>query len=548
MRLLLALCLCLFTPFAALSEGKSIIVLDASGSMWGQIDGRPKLEIAREALASVLTTLPEGTEIGLMAYGHRSKGDCADIELIVPPAAGTAQAITDAANTMKFLGKTPLTDAVRQAAGDLRSTEEKATVILITDGIETCDADPCALGTELEASGVDFTAHVVGFGLTAEEGATVACLAQNTGGQYIEAKDAGALVQALQTTVAAEPVVEPEPAPVVEPDPSPVVVVVNFAPTAVLASGIAIPDDNTDIAWEVYAIKPDGTRGDRITTEYNDYKGFIEPGTYRLLARLDTVEVEQDVTLTADRLTAPEVVMNAARVLLHPKAAAEAAVDDSAALQFTNAAGLDTTSYGDTRIYLAAGDTVVTGKMGAATVSETLTLTAGQMLDRDFIIGAGVAGIEGYYTEGLKIEDGAHFVEVLAAAKDLNGNRASVGGTYGAGATFDLPAGDYVAHVTLGAAAGETPFSVKVGERVDVQVVLNAGVLAVSAPGASSIEVMAARKDLNGNRASLDFQYNETVNVTVPAGDYVAVATRGDVQAEAAGSVKAGERTELAIP
>ena len=118
----------------------------ASGSMWGQIDGRAKLEIAREALGTVLTGLPENTEIGLMAYGHRTKGDCGDIELIVPPASGTGPAIIDAANAMKFLGKTPLSDAVRMAAGDLRSTEEKATVILITDGIETCDADPCALG------------------------------------------------------------------------------------------------------------------------------------------------------------------------------------------------------------------------------------------------------------------------------------------------------------------------------------------------------------------------------------------------------------------
>ena len=103
-----------------LAEGKSIIVLDASGSMWGQIDGRPKLEIAREALGSVLSGLDPATEIGLMAYGHREKGSCTDIELVVPPAPGTAQAITDAANAMKFLGKTPLTEAVRRAASELK--------------------------------------------------------------------------------------------------------------------------------------------------------------------------------------------------------------------------------------------------------------------------------------------------------------------------------------------------------------------------------------------------------------------------------------------
>jgi len=179
----LALCLfALLSPLAALAEGRSIIVLDGSGSMWGQIDGRPKLEIAREALGEVLRDLPAGGEVGLMAYGHREKGSCEDIELLVPPAQGTGPAIAAAANALQFKGKTPLSEAVRRAAAELRSTEEKATVILITDGIETCAADPCALGAELEASGVDFTAHVVGFGLSEDEGAQVACLAKATGG------------------------------------------------------------------------------------------------------------------------------------------------------------------------------------------------------------------------------------------------------------------------------------------------------------------------------------------------------------------------------
>ena len=179
----LATLFALTLPASALAEGQSIIVLDGSGSMWGQIEGRPTLDIAREALAGVLQGVDPAAELGLMAYGHREKGSCEDIEVIVPPGPGTAAAITEAAAAMKFLGKTPLTEAVRRAAVELRATEAKATVILITDGIETCDADPCALGRELEASGVDFTAHVVGYGLTAEEGRTVACLAENTGGR-----------------------------------------------------------------------------------------------------------------------------------------------------------------------------------------------------------------------------------------------------------------------------------------------------------------------------------------------------------------------------
>ena len=109
----IALCL-LFLPNLALADGRTIIVLDASGSMWGQIDGKPKLEIARAALAEVLKTIPADTELGLIAYGHRDKGSCDDIETIVAPAKGTAQAISDAAAKMQFLGKTPLTEAVRR--------------------------------------------------------------------------------------------------------------------------------------------------------------------------------------------------------------------------------------------------------------------------------------------------------------------------------------------------------------------------------------------------------------------------------------------------
>ena len=201
--------------WAAPAAERSMIVLDGSGSMWGRIDGEPKLQIARRTLGEVLPQLPAGAEIGLLAYGHREKGNCEDIELVVPPAPGTAAAIAQAAGSMRFLGKTPLSAAVRQAAEALRYTEDKATVILITDGIETCSADPCALATELEQAGVDFTAHVVGFGLTRDEGRQVACLADLTGGRYLEAKNAKELTDALGSTVvvAADPKPEETQAP-----------------------------------------------------------------------------------------------------------------------------------------------------------------------------------------------------------------------------------------------------------------------------------------------------------------------------------------------
>ena len=80
----------------AVAAERAIIVLDGSGSMWAQIEGKARITIARETLASVLQTLPEDLELGFMTYGHREKGNCDDIEMLVEPAVGTGAAIAAA--------------------------------------------------------------------------------------------------------------------------------------------------------------------------------------------------------------------------------------------------------------------------------------------------------------------------------------------------------------------------------------------------------------------------------------------------------------------
>lgn len=534
--------------FAAplLAEGKSIIVLDASGSMWGQIDGRAKLEIAREALGAVLSEMPPEAELGLLAYGHREKGSCSDIELVVPPAAGTAQAITDAANAMKFLGKTPLTESVRQAASELKSTEEKATVILITDGIETCEADPCALGAELEASGVDFTAHVVGFGLTAEEGATVACLAENTGGRYIEAKDAGSLVDALKTTVA---VATPEPEPVPEPESTPLALDKNFDPVIVLAEGQSEPDDAIldDAFVTLRLILPDGALSEETISVYGKQTELVPPGTYRMFTELNDAKTEQDVTITADALAQPVANMNAGVLNLKLYAFEGGEIAGEAFWEVRGPDDVSESGYGQTLHAFPAGEYSFVASLGAAKVEETLTFVAGQQIDKDVIIGTGLAAVEASYAEGVKVEGGDHFVEIFGAAKDIDGNRKSVGYTYGAGASFDLPAGDYVAVVSLGAARTEVPFAVKVGERTDIVAALNAGITAFTSPTDEFIEVLAVKPDINGNRASFGYGYGPAWQTTLPAGDYVVKLSKDDKASEIPLTVKAGERSEVAL-
>lgn len=181
----------------ALADDATMFVFDASGSMWGQIEGRSKIETARTAFREIGQNW-QGKQTGLIAYGHRRKGDCRDIETIVPLSKDGYGAVAGAIASLTPKGKTPLSAAVRQAAEHLKFEENAATVILFSDGIETCDADPCALASQLDNLGIDFTAHVIGFGIASKEDkAKLQCIADNTGGTYRDASDAGSLKDAL---------------------------------------------------------------------------------------------------------------------------------------------------------------------------------------------------------------------------------------------------------------------------------------------------------------------------------------------------------------
>ncbi len=200
---ILAFCLLAIIPFQTQAaendapKARAMLVFDASGSMRGQIDGTEKIVIARDVIGSLMKDWDEDVHLGLSAYGHR-QGNCKDIETLVKIGPGTSQKIAKSVNDLKPKGKTPLSAAVKKAAEELNYTKSPATVILLSDGIETCDLDPCVIGKSLEENGIDFTAHVIGFDVKLEDQAGLKCLAENTGGKFLSAENAGALKEALQ--------------------------------------------------------------------------------------------------------------------------------------------------------------------------------------------------------------------------------------------------------------------------------------------------------------------------------------------------------------
>lgn len=180
-----------------------LLIFDASGSMWGQVEGENKIVIARRVLGNLAIQLSDDANVGLIAYGHRREADCADIETLVPIGPLDRTALTGAVNTINPKGKTPITDSIRQAVAAAKARDKATTIVLLSDGIETCNADPCAAVREAKLAGGNFLLHVIGFDLSAENVAPLECAAQAGGGLYFDAKNAADLTAALDQAVAA---------------------------------------------------------------------------------------------------------------------------------------------------------------------------------------------------------------------------------------------------------------------------------------------------------------------------------------------------------
>jgi len=185
------------------AAGNIVFILDASGSMWGQVEGTAKIAIAKEVLTGLVKELPDDATVGLVAYGHRRKGDCDDVEELISLGRLDKEKMIAKIQALSPKGKTPISRSVRLTAERLKNLEDETTIILVSDGKETCDPDPCGLVKDLKASGIQFVMHVIGFDVTEEEREQLECMANAGGGNYYTAGNAGEFLAAAQEVVKA---------------------------------------------------------------------------------------------------------------------------------------------------------------------------------------------------------------------------------------------------------------------------------------------------------------------------------------------------------
>lgn len=151
-------------------------VFDASFSMFGQWQNGMKMDMAKKMLTDFLDSMQkvdnQNLELAFRCYGHqvplRPERSCTDTKLEVPFGKNNTQAIKNKLKMLVPKGTTPIAYTLEQCGGDFPSASNanvRNIIILITDGIEECDGDPCAVSLALQKKGIILKPFVIGVGL-----------------------------------------------------------------------------------------------------------------------------------------------------------------------------------------------------------------------------------------------------------------------------------------------------------------------------------------------------------------------------------------------
>ena len=178
----------LLVPVSANAKSNFLFILDGSNSMWGQIEGEAKILSAQNVLSELLNDLPGDIQTGLIVYGHRKKGSCKDIEVLSGIGESSIDVLTKKINALKPKGKTPIAGALQKSLHVLsKYKQDNNNVVLISDGIESCNGDPCAAAKALVDAGINARVHVVGFDVNEEGRKQLKCIPEMGNGKYFNA-------------------------------------------------------------------------------------------------------------------------------------------------------------------------------------------------------------------------------------------------------------------------------------------------------------------------------------------------------------------------
>lgn len=183
-------------------KSRILFIFDASNSMAGQWDGARKIDIAREILLDMVDSLEQmsNVEMALRIYGHQSPvppQDCNDTKLEVPFSPSNASRIRQKLRFINPKGTTPIAHSLELAPDDFPPcTNCRNIILLITDGVEACEGDPCEVSQRLQKKGIILRPFVIGIGNDPGFKETFNCI-----GDYYDAPNKQKFREALKVVI-----------------------------------------------------------------------------------------------------------------------------------------------------------------------------------------------------------------------------------------------------------------------------------------------------------------------------------------------------------
>ncbi|WP_051556310.1 VWA domain-containing protein [Alkalihalobacterium bogoriense] len=174
-----------------------LVILDVSGSMRNEIDGKPMMDIAKEAIQEFTSNLPEKANVGLRVYGHEGKStgadksqSCQSTELVYDIQPLKQSEFDSILHQFEPTGWTPIALSLDEAMKDFEKfpgEENTNLVYVVSDGIETCDGDPVAAAKALSESNIQPIINVIGFNVDMDGQRHLREVAEAGGGIYTNA-------------------------------------------------------------------------------------------------------------------------------------------------------------------------------------------------------------------------------------------------------------------------------------------------------------------------------------------------------------------------
>jgi hypothetical protein len=155
-------------------RGQCPFIFDAWGSMKKEIDGKRRIDVAKEAVAKTVLSMPQTARTGLMVFGAQRAKDCSDVALVSPIASQTPGELVPTIMGLEAKGETPIADSIMQGVKVLeRFPGANNSIVLLIDDIEECQSEPCGVAASIRDKGIGLKVNIVGFTHDSEQRITL---------------------------------------------------------------------------------------------------------------------------------------------------------------------------------------------------------------------------------------------------------------------------------------------------------------------------------------------------------------------------------------